>query len=208
MVRTPDANVSGTDHGGAFRTLGSIGNYREVTMTEPAPVNTTQLRLSRTPMDMAKAVLILLVPIAILFALYVFFFGGNNVIPIDPSGTYSTATSSANFTVAQPSGLSDKWKPVSSAYADDLLRVGYIAPNGDGIQLIESSHPANALLDSEVSKSARTGTAVSIGDTTWGQLNVPDRATNALVSTVGNRTIIIRGDTDFKTLQEFASALR
>ena len=45
------------------------------------------VRLARTPVDMAKAVLVLLVPVAILVAVYVFFFGGSNVIAIDPSGT-------------------------------------------------------------------------------------------------------------------------
>jgi uncharacterized protein DUF4245 len=177
-------------------------------MTTQPPVNHTQLRLSRTPMDMTKAVLVLLVPVAILVSIYVFFFGGSNVIAIDPSQTYSTAAASANFTVVQPTGLSDSWKPLSAAYGDDLLRVGYIAPSGDGIQLVESSHPVNELLSAELGNTAQTAPATTIGDATWGQLTVDGRPTKALVSTVGNRTVIVKGQTDFKTLQEFAASLR
>ena len=176
-------------------------------MTTQPPVNTTQLRLSRTPMDMTKAVLVLLVPVAILFAIYVRFFGGSDVIAIDPSQTYSTAVASANFTVAQPTGLSSKWKSISAAYGNDLLRVGYIAPSGDGIQLIETSKATAPLLKAEVGNTDPIAAAVNVGTTTWGELVVSGRSTKALVSTVGNRTIIVKGQTDFKTLQDFAAAL-
>src|SRR5215475_5992197 len=169
-------------------------------MTTQPPVNTTQLRLSRTPMDMTKAVLVLLVPVAILVAVYVFFFGVNKVIAIDPSGTYTTASADANFKVVQPSGLSDSWKPVSAAFANDLLRVGYVAPSGDGLQLVESSQPENAVIASEFGKAPATAPAVTIGTDTWGQLSLPGKSTKALVNTTGNRTVIVKGDTDFKTL--------
>ena len=187
--------------------LSSIGEDRQVTMTTQPPINTTQLRLSRTPMDMTKAVLVLLVPVAVLVAIYVFFFGGSNPIVIDPSQTFSTARSSANFTVVQPAGLSDKWKPISAAYAGDLLRVGYIAPSGDGVQLVESSQPANKVLGAELGNTDSVATAVTLGDTSWGQLTVHGQPTKALVSTVGNRTVIIKGPTDFSTLQALAAAL-
>ncbi len=158
-------------------------------------------------MDMAKAVLVLLVPIAILVAIYVYFFGGNNVIAIDPSETYNTAAASSNFTVVQPAGLPDGWKPVSAAYQDNLLRVGYVTPAGDGIQIVETSHPANRSISSEIGKTPSVAPVTTIGGVDWAQLTGEGDSIKALVSTVGTRTVIIKGDTDFATLARFASSL-
>src|SRR5689334_24332418 len=113
----------------------------DVTTTEP--VNHTALRASRTSMDMTKAVLVLLVPVIIAVLVYVFFFGGSDPIRIDTTSTFQTAHATAHYPVLEPAGLSSKWTPISAAYgADKLLRVGYVAPSGDGIQLVESPEAA------------------------------------------------------------------
>ncbi|HEY1487252.1 MAG TPA: DUF4245 domain-containing protein [Micromonosporaceae bacterium] len=184
-----------------------------MTTTEPASpptVNTAALRLSRTPGDMLKATLVLLVPVAILFALYVFFFGGNNVIRIDPSQSYADARTSAHFTVLQPAGLSDAWKPVSSQFqpgATSMLRVGYVSPHGDGIQLIETNEAATLAIDSELGNVGSVARSVDAGGRSWGLVDA--KGSNlALVDTEAGRTVIITGDASQSELQQFAASLR
>lgn len=177
-----------------------------VTTTQPEkPVNTTALRLSRTPMDMAKAVLVLLVPVALLVAAYVFFFGGNNVISIDPSGDYAAARAAGQFSVLQPAGLPSSWKPVSSSYSAGTLRVGYVTPSGSGIQLVESKQ---SLINSELGATAPVAAEANAGGLTWGQLSVSGKPIRALVNTDPARTVIIKGQTGFDQLEAFAASLR
>jgi uncharacterized protein DUF4245 len=189
-----------------------IGDDRCVTTTQPAPpptVNTAALRLSRTPADMTKAVLVLLVPVAILVALYVYFFGGNNVIQIDPSQSYSDARASAHFTVLQPAGLSSGWKPVSSQFtpgATSTLRVGYIAPDGSGIQLVETDQAAGTVIASELGNVGSLAKSVDAGGRTWGVLQAKN-SDLALVDTESSRTVIISGQASQTDLQDFASSL-
>lgn len=177
-----------------------------VTTTKPEkPVNAAALRLSRTPGDMAKAVLVLLVPVAALFAAYVFFFGGNNVIAIDPSGDYGAARAAKQFTVVEPQSLSSDWKPVSSSYSNGVLRVGYVAPSGAGIQLVESKQN---LISSEVGSTQNVAKAVDAGGLTWGQLSTTGKSINALVNSDTGRTVIIKGRAGFDELETFAASLK
>jgi uncharacterized protein DUF4245 len=184
-----------------------------VTTTQPAPaptVNTAALRLSRTPGDMAKAVLVLLAPVAILVALYVFFFGGNNVIQVDPSQSYADARASAHFTVLQPAGLPTTWKSVSAQFepgATSTLRVGYLAPDGGGIQLVETNEAAKTVIASELGSVGSLAKSVNAGGLTWGVVNAKDSAL-ALVDTESGRTVIITGHASQAELQEFAASLR
>ncbi len=176
------------------------------------PVNTTAIRLARTPMDMTKAVLVLLVPVMIAVVGYIYFFGGSNPIAIDPSGTYAEARQAAHFTVLEPSSLSSGWKPISSAWDEEgggwVLRVGYVAPGGGGIQLVESNRPANALITSELGSTGAVATSVQIGDHTWGRVAAGKRSDRALVGTETGRTVIIMGQATDQELADFAAALR
>jgi hypothetical protein len=189
--------------------IGTISDDGGVTITKP-DVNTTALRLSRTPGDMLKATLVLLVPVAILVALYVFFFGGNNVIQIDPSQSYADARASAHFTVLQPAGLASGWKPVSSQFQPgktSLLRVGYVAPDGDGIQLIETDEPADTVLNAELGSIPAFAKSVDVGGLTWGLVDAKGSSI-ALVNSEAGRTVIVTGNTTQADLAAFANSLK
>jgi hypothetical protein len=190
--------------------IGTISDDGGVTTTKPPEVNTTALRLSRTPGDMLKATLVMLVPVAILVALYVFFFGGNNVIRIDPTQSYADARAAAQFTVLQPADLASGWKPVSSQFQPGktgLLRVGYVAPDGDGIQLIETNEAADTVLNAELGSIPTFGKSVEAGGLTWGL--VDGKGSNvALVNTDSARTVIITGNASQSDLSDLAASLR
>ncbi|HKE63436.1 MAG TPA: DUF4245 domain-containing protein [Micromonosporaceae bacterium] len=175
-------------------------------------VNTIALRAARTPMDMAKAVLVLLVPVLVAFGIYVFFFGGSNAIAIDPSGTYSEAQAARVFPVVQPHGLPSGWQPVSSTYGDEkgrhVLRVGYVAPSGAGLQLIESDGPSATVLSNEIGTANPVGPSVDLGGRTWGQVGAGSSHQRALVDTEKGYTIIVKGQATAKDLATFAASLR
>ncbi len=184
-----------------------------MTTTHPAAPNphSAAARLARTPGDMAKAVLVLLVPVALLVAVYVFFFGGNNVIAVDPGDTYSAARASAHFTVVQPAGLPGSWKPVSSVYeagTPSILRVGYVTPSGAGIQLVESDRPADTLIKSELGSEATVARTVTVNGTVWGVVPSTNGSNLALVDSEFGRVVIIRGQASQAELTQFAAALR
>jgi hypothetical protein len=180
--------------------------------TPPEQVNSTALRLSRTPLDMAKAVLILLVPVVIAVAVYVFFFGGSSPIVIDPSGTYGDARAAGAFPVVQPQGLPSEWKPVSSAYGVEngrhVLRVGYLAPDGAGLQLVESDGVAATVISDEVGTANPVGASVAIDGRTWGKVAAGKNNQQALIDTEKGYTIVVKGQTSDTDLHTFAAALR
>jgi uncharacterized protein DUF4245 len=176
----------------------------------PQP-SSAALRLSRTPWDMTKAVLVLLVPVILAVVVYIFFFGGSNVIAIDPSGTYSEARAANVFTVAQPTGLSNKWKPVSSSYAVEqgrhVLRVGYVAPDGSGLQLVESDGAPDVVISDVVGTTSPVGASVDLASRTWGQVT-GGNGQHALISTQPRSTIIVKGPASTTDLRTFAASLR
>jgi hypothetical protein len=218
--------------------IGRIGEDNRVTMTDPpsVPGNPTataassarsaapdapdgagrldvaRLRLSRTPMDMTKAVLVLLVPVIVAVLVYVFFFGGSNPIVIDPSGTYSDATAANVFPVVQPHGLPSGWKPVSSSFDVEkgrhVLRVGYLAPDGSGLQLVESDGASSAAISDEIGKSSSVGTAVALGGRTWGQVDAGKNNQRALIDVEKHYTVIVKGQAPDADLRAFAASLR
>ena len=89
-----------------------------------------------------------------------------------------------------------------------MLRVGYVAPDGSGIQLVESDQPADSLIASELGGVRPVATSVQVGDRTWGQVNAAKRTDRALVDTEAGRTVIIMGQANFDEIQAFAAALR
>jgi len=181
------------------------------TSTGPDRSDTARLRLARTPMDMAKAVLVLLVPVIVAVVVYVFFFGGSNAIAIDPSGTFSDAAAARVFPVVQPHGLSSGWKPVSSSYGVEkgrhVLRVGYIAPDGAGLQLVESDGTSSAFIAGEIGTANPVGTPVALGGRLWAQVDAGRNDQRALINTEKRYTVIVKGQAPDRDLQELATSL-
>jgi hypothetical protein len=161
---------------------------------------------------MAKAVLVLLVPVMIAVVVYVFFFGGSSPIVIDPSGSYGDARAAGVFPVVEPQGLPSGWKSVSSTYGVEngrhVLRVGYIAPDGSGLQLLESDGPTATVISDEVGTANPIGASVTIGGRTWGEVTAGKNDQPALIDTGSGYTIIVKGQASDKDLRTFAGALR
>jgi hypothetical protein len=170
------------------------------------------LRLSRTSTDMAKAVLILLVPVIAAVLVYVFFFGGSNAIAIDPSGAFGDARAANSFPVEQPQGLSAGWKPVSASFTTEhgrhVLRIGYVAPSGAGLQLVESDGPTASVISGEVGPSNQVGASVQAGRRTWGDVPAGGKGARALIDAENGYTVIVKGQATLNDLRTLAGSLR
>lgn len=167
-------------------------------------------RLSRRPRDMVLSIGVLLAVVFAMFGLYQCL-GGDEVVPIDPSSSYSDARASDAFTVVEPVGLSDDWRPVSAQFqpqdAGTVLRVGYRTPDDDAIQLVQGNLSPDLMLSRELGANARETGRLDVNGRSWAVYSAR-KGERALVLLEAGRTVIIVGQADQETLQKFAATLR
>ncbi|WP_240669722.1 DUF4245 domain-containing protein [Actinoplanes solisilvae] len=182
----------------------------------PAPeAANPPVRLSRgqerSPKDMFMSLAVLLIPIALLLTFYRVFLDGDKPISIDPAPTIQEAQQSNIFGVLVPQGLGDDWHASSATFKragnGATLRLGYVDPDKDPIQLVQSSVPTDTLLPAELSKDAKPVGNFRSATGVW-RLYDARPGEQALVLADQTRTVIIVGKTDTKNLQALAEALR
>ncbi|OLB76350.1 MAG: hypothetical protein AUI14_19030 [Actinobacteria bacterium 13_2_20CM_2_71_6] len=157
---------------------------------------------------MALSLAALLIPIFVLLIVYRVVYSGDAPIAVDASGTWDAARHGAHFTVLEPAGLPAKWTVISATFRDGTLRVGYVTPDGTGLQLVESDRPGDELLPAELGTDARPGNLSTIGDRLWRAYPATARGDHALVLTDSGRTTILIGTASDADLRTFAAALR
>nr|WTA68598.1 DUF4245 domain-containing protein [Micromonospora sp. NBC_00855] len=164
----------------------------------------------RSPKDMAISLLVLLVPIALLLAFYRGFLGGDQATTVDPAPAIEQARSANVFPVSQPQGLGADWKTVSARYqtveGGANLRLGYLTPEGRGVQLLQSSVPADRLLPAELTSQGQPQGPTELAGRTW-QLYTARGNQQALVLLEPTRTVIVVGDARDNELRRLASSL-
>jgi hypothetical protein len=168
-------------------------------------------RGGRSPRDMALSLGVLLVPIVLLLLFYRVVLDGDKPISIDAEPTIQQARSAAAFPVAVPQGLGDDWHTVSATFKRDTdgatLRLGYVDPEKDPIQLVQSSTPTEKLIPVELGAEPEPVSSFSDGARTW-QRYTARKGENALVLLEKGRTVIVVGVAESKSLETLASALR
>ncbi|PYC74447.1 DUF4245 domain-containing protein [Micromonospora arborensis] len=177
--------------------------------TPPPPVRPA--KSERSPKDMAISMLVLLVPIALLLAFYRGFLGGDQATTVDPAPAIEQARAANTFPVSQPQGLGSGWSTVSARYqtveGGANLRIGYLTPEGRGVQLLQSSVPAERLLPAELTDQGQPQGPSELAGRTW-QLYTARGNQQALVLLEPTRTVIVIGDARDNELRELAGALR
>ncbi|MEU4550926.1 DUF4245 domain-containing protein [Micromonospora violae] len=184
----------------------------EPAATDPTPAPPAVAGKSeRSPKDMAISLLVLLVPIALLLAFYRGFLGGDQPTTVDPAPAIEQARSANAFPVSQPQGLSADWTTVSARYQSveggANLRLGYLTPEGRGVQLLQSNVPADRLLPAELTRQGQPQGPTELAGRTW-QLYTARGNQQALVLLEPTRTVIVVGDARDNELRELAGSLR
>ena len=168
-------------------------------------------RGERRPRDMAMSIAILLVPIALLLIFYRVVLDGDKPISVDPEPALQEARVAAAFPVSAPQGLGDDWHVQTAKFKRDAagatLRLGYVDPGDDPVQLIQSSVPTATLIPAELGrKPEAVGSVFRAGARDW-QRYEGRPGENALVLLEKGRTIIVVGPAESKHLETLATAL-
>lgn len=188
------------------------GDAATGTGERPVPPPRAQAaRSERSPKDMAISLLVLLVPIALLLAFYRGFLGGDQATTVDPAPAIEQARSANVFPVSQPQGLGSDWRTVSARYqtvdGGANLRIGYLTPEGRGVQLVQSSVPAERLLPAELTDQGQPQGPTELAGRTWQRYTARGNQ-QALVLLEPTRTVLVIGDARDNELRELAGALR
>jgi hypothetical protein len=171
---------------------------------------TTGKRGGRSPRDMALSVGILLLPIVLLLIFYRVVLDGDKPVSVDAAPTIQQARSAAVFPVLVPQGLSEDWHTVSATFRKDAdgatLRLGYVDPENEPIQLIESSVPTAKLLPAELGQAPKAVSTFREGARTWQRYDARE-GENALLLVEKGRTVIVVGVAESKALERLAASL-
>ncbi|WIM95897.1 DUF4245 domain-containing protein [Actinoplanes oblitus] len=178
------------------------------TETAPAQPRLTK-REGRSPRDMALSLLVLIVPIALLLVFYRVVLSGDEPLTVDPGSSIEVA--SKEFTVLKPTGLGDDWRVSAATFKREsggaTLRIGYVDPADDPVQLVESTVPADTLVPAEVGREGKRTGAFRTDAHAWMVYSGRPGET-ALILTEGDRTVLIVGKSSEANLEKLAASLR
>ncbi|WP_416901102.1 DUF4245 domain-containing protein [Micromonospora echinospora] len=177
----------------------------------PVPGGGQAGRSERSPKDMAISLLVLLVPIALLLAFYRGFLGGEEPTTVDPAPAVEQARAANVFPVAEPSGLGSDWQTVTARFQQTeqgaSLRLGYLTPEGRGVQLVQSNVPVEQLLPQELTDQSQPQGALDLAGRSWQRYTARGNE-RALVLLEPARTVIVVGDATENELRELADSVR
>ena len=164
----------------------------------------------RSPKDMAISLLVLLLPIALLFAFYRGFLGGEQPTIVDSAPAVESARAANAFPVSEPVELGDGWRTISARFqtveGGSNLRLGYLTPEGRGAQLVQSSVPPERLLPSELTAEGQPQGQIDLGGRMWQRYSARGNE-QALVLLEPNRTVIVIGDAGDNELRHLGRSI-
>lgn len=180
--------------------------------TGPAVIPPPARRRSGGVADMVLSLAVLLAIIAVVLLVQQRG-GGRAITVIDPSSAYAGARNVAAYPVRTPQGLPAQWRP-TSARSDRpetgrlTLRVGFVTPEGEYAQLVESDLPAGQLLAAELSAGVRPSGSTLVGGQAWQQFPAPRQGDRAIARTDGGVTYLVSGSAGLDELRVLAGSLR
>ena len=188
---------------------GAAGTAATATGAAPGPVP-ANMRRSHSARDMFRSLAVLMIPILVIGALLKAC-GSQDATVIDPTQAIADARAADFFDVVVPRDLPEGWRVVSASFrrAGEVgtLRLGYLTPSGDGVQLVLSNAPAADLLAQELGNETRPQGEVSVAGQAWTS-SIVRGDERALVSTTAARTIVVVGRATLDDLTVLAGALR
>ncbi|WP_231956801.1 MULTISPECIES: DUF4245 domain-containing protein [unclassified Actinoplanes] len=166
-------------------------------------------REGRAPRDMALSLAVLMIPIVLLLVFYRVVLNGDKPLTVDPSSSFDLA--SRHFTVLKPAGLGKDWRVTAATFKDEkggaILRIGYVDPDDNPVQLIESTTPADTLVPAEVGKDGKRAGAYRTDARTW-MVYTGRPGETALIFSDTGRTVLLVGKTGQPNLEALANSLK
>jgi hypothetical protein len=177
----------------------------------PQEVVESAKRAERRPRDMVFSLLVLLVPILLAFGVYRVFFDGHDPIRVSPAAAIDDAQHAGAFPVLTAGGLDDSWTVVSATFqpvdGGRALRLGYVSPDGDGAQVVQTDAPPTTIIPAELTRDARAQGNTEIAGGIWQEYSTRP-GERALVRLDPDRTVIVVGEASEAELTALAGALK
>lgn len=153
-------------------------------------------RTSRRPRDLVISLVVLLVPVFVLFGGYQLLAGRTEPLRVDQAEAIAEAEA-AGLPVVTPAGLAEDWAPVSAVFRRGggglTLRLGYVTPEGAGVQLVQSTIPADRLLPAELPEVAVPAGALEVAGGQW-QRYQTEQGERSLVRLEPDLTTLVIGN--------------
>jgi hypothetical protein len=169
------------------------------------------IRSQRSTKDVVISLLVLLVPIALMIGFGRVFLGADQPTVVDPAPTIQQARAANAFPVSEPTALGDGWRTVRADFKREdsgaSLRIGYLSPDDGGIQLVQSSIPAEQLLPAELTSGGQPQGATELAGRNWQRYSARPGEL-ALVLLEPDRTVIVVGRVPEGDLRRIALALQ
>jgi hypothetical protein len=173
------------------------------------PPSAAERQRLRTPANLWRALLPLLLIVVLVAVLNWPRAGSDGVHVIDISGPISSARQ-AGLGVLQPSGLSDRWRPTSTEFlpagasGGASLRIGYVSPAGRYAELLQGNDAPEAVA-AQYGPVSSDGTA-PVNGVSWARFRT-EAGRQLLRRTIGKLTVIVTGTASQDELSELAGSL-
>jgi len=142
--------------------------------------------------DMALSMAVLLVPLGLFYWAWSWLAEDRQVSVVDTAENYATAAS-LGLPAIEPE-LGEDWKPISSHLAADgtvtTLRTGWYSPDGNGLQMSETSGDATEVDEGLTG----TGTPIESAGIEWASYELDSG--EAWVAVIDGATIVLSAETD------------
>jgi len=208
--RTPDDQLPNEPVVPADSRPGGVGDRPDDPGHLDQQVVPSAIRSQRSTKDMVISLLVLLVPIALVLGFGRIFLGADQPTQVDPAPTIQEARMANLFPVSEPAGLGDGWRTVRADFergdTGASLRIGYLTPDDGGLQLVQSSVPAERLLPAELTGAGQPQGATELGGQSW-QRYTGRPGERALVLLEPGRTVIVIGRVLEEDLRRVATSL-
>jgi hypothetical protein len=158
----------------------------EAVVNDPA-VN----RSARRPRDMVFSMIVLMIPVLLIVLAYRNLYGGDTVVTVDPTGAIAAAQR-AGLTPTPPTTGPTDWQTVAAQFQDGTLRLGLHGPDGEGLQLIQSTRPAAELVRSELDAAAVPHGELVVDERSWQRFTAGDK--EALLLDLPTSRVLVIGD--------------
>lgn len=169
--------------------------------------------------DMVLSMAVIMVPVLLI----VWFFtqpGDTTPQRADVAGTLAAAEEQADYPLLVAQGLGDDWVPVRAAWAQsgkpwitsepavgDSWQVGYLSPQETYFGVQQRDESSSQFVSATTRDGKPVGDTVDFAGHTWDRYESADGRTRSLVTVQGEVTSVVTADTDFASLDAFASSL-
>jgi hypothetical protein len=171
----PDAAAADVDRADAESVESDPDDGTEPDPEAEAVVNDpASNRSARRPRDMVFSMIVLLIPVLLIVLAYRNLYGGDTVVTVDPAEAIGSAQR-AGLTPTPPTAGPTDWQTVAAQFQDGTLRLGLRGPDGEGLQLVQSTLPAAELVRAELDAAAVPAGQLEVDQRSWQRFTAGDK---------------------------------